>query len=129
MYKKHIKKPSILGKGYLGQQTLGQRFAYKKHTPKGFAKQYKTIEDLPMPIDFYQAEIANFTEYGDSWAWGCCPFHWDRNPSFAMNIDTGGFCCMSTNCGIKGANIVSFVSQLHGLDLHDSINFLENWHE
>ena len=30
----------------------------------------------------------------DSWVTARCPFHHDRNPSFAFNRDTGQWCCL-----------------------------------
>lgn len=122
------KKPSILGKGYLGQQTLGQHFAKSKYTPLIPYKQQKRSAELPLPADFYHAEIDGLREYKDGWAWGCCPFHPDGNPSFTINLESGAFRCMSSSCGVKGGGIVSFVSQLHGLDIRESIHYLEVWH-
>ena len=129
MNNKNIKKPSILGKGYLGQQTLGQRFATNQYNKFTLVKQKKPKAILPLSIDFYNVEIEGFREYNNNWAWGCCPFHPDSNPSFTMNLESGAFRCMSSSCGIAGSNIVSFVSQLHGLDMHNSLRYLENWHE
>lgn len=122
------KKPSILGKGYLGQHTLGQRSAKTKYTYLSSFKQQRRKSQLPLPVDFYNAEIEGFREYKDGWAWGCCPFHPDGNPSFTMNLESGAFLCMSSSCGVKGGGIVSFVSQLHGFDLREAISYLEDWH-
>lgn len=122
------KKPRILGKGYLGQQTLGQRSAKTKYTYLSYFKQQSRKSQLPTPADFYNAEIEGLREYKDGWAWGCCPFHPDGNPSFTMNLESGAFRCMSSSCGVKGGGIVSFVSQLHGFDLREAINYLEDWH-
>lgn len=122
------KKPRFLGKGYLGKQTLSQRFANTKYTYLNSFKQQRRKQLLPLPADFYNAEIDGLREYKDGWAWGCCPFHPDSNPSFTMSLESGAFRCMSSSCGVKGGGIVSFVSQLHGLDLREAINYLENWH-
>jgi len=38
------------------------------------------------------------TSYGSSWAVGPCPLHDDTSPSFALNLDTGGWVCYA-GCG------------------------------
>ena len=116
------KKPSTPGMGYLGRQTLGKRIAngkYSDHKPM-------TQPELPTPEEFYTTEINGLLEYQNSWAWGCCPFHPDSNPSFTVNLETGAFRCMSSNCGVRGGNIVSFVSQLYGIGYREALNYLED---
>lgn len=99
------------------------------HQKTNQIKRFKTTAngELPCVQDFYSAEIDALVEYANGWAWGSCPFHPDSNPSFTVNLVSGAFRCMSSNCGVKGNNIVSFVSQLHQLNYTDSRKFLENW--
>lgn len=51
------KKPSILGKGYLGQQTLGQRFAKSKYTNLTSIKQQLSEAKLLTCAGTYSAEM------------------------------------------------------------------------
>jgi len=87
----------------------------------------KKVRQVPCPADFYATEIDGLKEYRHGWAWGCCPFHADSNPSFTVNLETGAFRCMSSSCGVSGPSIVSFVSQLHGLSFSEARRQLENW--
>lgn len=121
-----MKKPSFPGVGNLGQQSLGQRIATTKFTSTYRANQRGHKLVLPTPADFYSAEIEGLREYNDNWAWGCCPFHPDSNPSFTVNLESGTFRCMSSSCGVKGSGIVSFVCQLHGLNVRQALAFLED---
>jgi hypothetical protein len=122
-----MKQPSVLGKGPLGQQTLGQRFAKTHYTNKTAVTHRPRKVALPSPDEFYTAEIEGLKEYSDGWAWGCCPFHADSNPSFTVNMESGAYRCMSSNCGAHGGSIVSFVSELHGLDWREALDFLGDW--
>lgn len=70
--------------------------------------------------------VAQFKESGDDWAWGCCPFHSDRNPSFCMNLATGSYRCLSGHCGTHGPNIVSFVCALFEFEKREALEYLEN---
>jgi hypothetical protein len=119
MTRGHMKKPSNGCNRYLGQQrTFGKQAAINNYSS------YKA-NPLPTPEDFYEQEIEGFSVGSDSWASGCCPFHDDHNPSFAMNLESGGYFCRSSNCGAKGGNMVTFVCALHGLTPRDAYRFLE----
>lgn len=61
----------------------------------------------------------------DGYAWACCPFHDDNNPSLCINVESGWYKCMSSNCGETGSNIVGFVSQLLGLEYAEARRYLE----
>ena len=123
-----LKKPSLLGKGKLGQQSLGQRVAKPNHSNKSLTKQHHNYDDLPSATDFYSAEIVAYRETGNGWATGLCPFHNDNLPSFAMNLTTGSYFCRSSSCDASGGGIVSFVSRLHAFENNsDAIDFLSSW--
>jgi hypothetical protein len=123
--KPQMKKPSGVGKRHLGQQhNFARHAAYSNYNKPQFKK--STIQ-LPSPADFYASQIENFNESDDDWAWGCCPFHDDHNPSFCMNLRTGWYACKSSNCGATGKSIVSFVSARDGFSVPEAIRFLEGW--
>lgn len=44
---------------------------------------------------------------GTQWI-ACCPFHADTHRSFAMNAETGQFCCYAEHCGAQGG-LLSFL--------------------
>ncbi len=120
------KKPGSVAKRYPGQQhNFARSIAQRNHSkPNSFAKPYRKAI-LPSPADFYASEIEGFSEGNNGWASGCCPFHDDQNPSFAMNLESGGYKCLSSNCGVSGGSLVGFVCALHGLSARDAYRFLE----
>ena len=119
------KNPSAVFRQQLGKQK-NQRFAASNYSNISSYKQSKHKRILPTPEAFYSSVVEGFMERDDNWAWGCCPFHADNNPSFCMNLVSGFYKCMSSNCGETGTNIVSFVGALHALSRKDAISYLEN---
>jgi DNA primase len=67
------------------------------------------------PAVVFNDLLPDLAEASNGFAWACCPFHDDSNPSFSVNLRTGWYRCFSTSCGQAGPNIVSFVSALLGL--------------
>ena len=120
------KKPSSVGKRYPGQQqNFGHPVARRNDSKPSWLTNSNRTSVLPSPADFYASEIEGFSEGNNGWASGCCPFHDDHNPSFAMNLDSGGYKCLSSNCGASGGSLVGFVCALHGLSARDAYRFLE----
>ena len=120
------KKPGSVGKRYPGQQHhFGKQVARANYTKFNPVAKHYGRSVLPSPADFYASEIEGFSEGNNGWASGCCPFHDDHNPSFAMNLDSGGYKCLSSNCGVSGGSLVGFVCALHGLSARDAYRFLE----
>lgn len=76
----------------------------------------------------YANLLPDLRQTHDVWAWACCPFHDDNNPSFSVNTRSGAYRCMSSNCGARGGSLVGFVSALHGCDIREAIKFLEEQH-
>jgi len=117
-----MKKPGVLGRGLPGRQQLGAtKVAYRNYTKQPRAPH------LPSPEEFYEAEIDKFSVTSGSFAWGCCPFHADRNPSLCMHLESGWYQCKSSSCGATGKSIVRFVCERDGLSVADAIRYLENW--
>jgi DNA primase len=56
-----------------------------------------------------------------------CPFHPDTNPSFAINLEGGGFFCFS--CGEKGGDVVDFVMKRYGMSFKAAALSLGAWDE
>ncbi len=73
----------------------------------------------------FEDNVEGLVEYRDGWAWGHCPFHDDGNPSFSVNLESGFYRCHSASCGLTGAGLVSFVSDLLELEFADAVDYLE----
>lgn len=95
-------------------------------TPRigGLYVMFKRAEEID-PKHFYGSEIESFKLGCGEWATGCCPFHGDNSPSFAMHMGSGGFVCYATSCGESGGDIVSFVSAMYGLSRTGALRWLE----
>lgn len=85
---------------------------------------FRRAEEIE-PERFYSTEIEKFERGHGGWAIGCCPFHGDNTPSFAMHMHSGGYVCHATSCGERGGDIVSFVGALHGLSRTGAAHWLE----
>jgi hypothetical protein len=86
---------------------------------------YRRAEEID-PEVFYNAEVERFQRGDSEWAIGCCPFHADTNPSFAMHMESGGFVCHATTCSVRGGDIVGFVSASYGLTRRGAVHWLED---
>ena len=53
--------------------------------------------------------------------WGCCPFHNEKTPSFAVNEEKGFYHCFG--CGEHG-DIISFTMKSENIDFKDAISEL-----
>jgi DNA primase len=61
------------------------------------------IDGISLEIDIVAwttERLTNAKQRSESWVSACCPFHDDRNPSFAVHIDEGVYACQA--CGAKG---------------------------
>ena len=85
---------------------------------------FRRAEEIE-PEQFYSTEIEKFEPGHGDWAIGCCPFHGDKNPSFAMHMQSGGYVCHATSCDERGGDIVGFVSVLQGLTRWEAVHWLE----
>lgn len=77
------------------------------------------------PEVVYQDLLPDLSYGNNGFAWACCPFHDDNNPSFCVNVESGWYKCMSSNCGATGSNMVGFVSQLFGYEYAEARSYLE----
>lgn len=53
--------------------------------------------------------------------WGCCPFHHEKTPSFAVNEFEGYYHCFG--CGESG-DVIKFVEKLEGVDFISAVKTL-----
>ena len=123
-----MKKPGSGGNHYPGQQrTFGKQAARAHHTRRAATSMFYRPSELPSPSSFYATQVQQFKEGRDGWASGCCPFHADENPSFVMNMESGGYKCLSASCGASGGTIISFIRTLHGVSAAEAFRILEDW--
>lgn len=58
--------------------------------------------------------------------WGCCPFHHEKTPSFAVNVMEQYYHCFG--CG-KSGDVITFVREMESLDFMEAVKLLaENAH-
>lgn len=58
--------------------------------------------------------------------WGCCPFHNEKTPSFAVNADDGVFHCFGCK---ESGDVISFVQKFESCEFYDAVKILaENAH-
>lgn len=77
------------------------------------------------PAVVYEDLLPDLSHGSNGFAWACCPFHDDNNPSLCVNVESGWFKCMSSNCEATGSNIVGFVGRLLGCTYAEASNYLE----
>jgi len=53
--------------------------------------------------------------------WGCCPFHHEKTPSFAVTEDTGTYHCYGCH---KGGNVITFIMNIENISFYDACVFL-----
>lgn len=53
--------------------------------------------------------------------WGCCPFHFEKTPSFAVNETDQYFHCFG--CGVSG-DVIAFVQKYENLDFMEAVQLL-----
>ena len=62
--------------------------------------------------------LRSLKEGTDGWMVACCPFHEDRNPSFAFNRKTGKWCCFA-GCGKGGP--FDYIMQTSGKSFKETL--------
>lgn len=80
--------------------------------------------NLPSPTEYYQDQGIHLRGSSE-WTSTLCPFHKDKRPSLRININSGGYICMS--CHAKGGDIVSFHMRKFGLSFKDACIALGVW--
>lgn len=90
---------------------------------KGFGSDW--LEKLKQNNDI--VTVANkyitLTKRGKTW-WACCPFHFEKTPSFAINEVEQYYHCFG--CGASG-DVISFVQKFESLDFYDTCKKLAEY--
>ena len=50
-----------------------------------------------------------------------CPFHDDKTPSFQVYVETGTYCCFSTNCRAGTGDVIDFIERMERCSTHEAI--------
>ena len=90
---------------------------------KGFAGlSPQWLDELKSKIDIVQliGSSVSLTRKGNLW-WGCCPFHHEKTPSFAVDERRGFFHCYGCH---EGGDVISWVQKTDNLDFMDAVKFL-----
>lgn len=90
---------------------------------KGFSSEW--IEKLKSNNDIVTvaSKYINLTRKGKTW-WACCPFHFEKTPSFAINEIEQYYHCFG--CGASG-DVISFVSKYESFDFYDACKKLAEY--
>lgn len=90
---------------------------------RGFSSEW--IEKLKQNNDIVTiaSKYINLTRKGKTW-WACCPFHFEKTPSFAINEYEQYYHCFG--CGASG-DVINFVSKYETLDFYDACKKLAEY--
>lgn len=90
---------------------------------KGFSQDF--IEKLKQNNDIVTtiSKYINVTRKGKTW-WACCPFHFEKTPSFAINEIEQYYHCFG--CGASG-DVINFVCKYESLDFYDACKKLAEY--
>lgn len=81
-----------------------------------FLEKLKYNNDLVSVISKY----VNLKQSGNTY-WGCCPFHHEKTPSFAVNSMEQYYHCFG--CG-KSGDVIKFIEEMESLDFMDAVKLL-----
>ena len=67
----------------------------------------ESIDEVNNRVDIVSivGEYVPLVQKGDTW-WGCCPFHNEKTPSFAVNPSKRLFHCFGCGAGLSGAFVI-----------------------
>ena len=90
-----------------------------KGFPSDWLEKLRQSNDIVSTISKY----ITLTRRGKTW-WACCPFHFEKTPSFAVNEMEQYFHCFG--CGASG-NVIKFVEKYESLDFYDACKKLAEY--
>lgn len=80
---------------------------------------------MPQTFDLLRDFGFQFREARGKWRTTTCEFHDDHSPSMRVNVETGGWCCMS--CGASGGDAVAYLMARTGGDFVNCAKALGAW--
>lgn len=90
-----------------------------KGFPSDWLEKLRQSNDIVSTISKY----TTLTRRGKTW-WACCPFHFEKTPSFAVNEIEQYFHCFG--CGASG-DVIKFVEKYESLDFYDACKKLAEY--
>lgn len=80
------------------------------------------IEDLKQAVSLLQVVGAKvkLEQRGEEW-WGCCPFHNEKTPSFAIKNKGGDQVFFCQGCG-KGGDVIRFIEYIDNCTTKDALD-------
>lgn len=84
-----------------------------------FVEKLKFNNDLVSVISRY----VPLQEKGNTY-WGCCPFHHEKTPSFAVNSMEQYYHCFG--CG-KSGDVINFIKEMESVDFMEAIKILADY--
>ncbi|MBQ9145817.1 MAG: DNA primase, partial [Clostridia bacterium] len=80
------------------------------------------LDELKQKVDIVQLISASvaLSRKGNLW-WGCCPFHHEKTPSFAVDERKGYYRCYGCH---EGGDIISWVQKTESLEFMDAVKYL-----
>ena len=114
---------TLLGRGRVTQRPSSRGSSLRRN--KSLARQGWTPCRVEPSIVFEDL-LPDLKEANSGFAWACCPFHNDNNPSLCVNLISGWYRCASSSCGATGSNIVGFVGRLLALESHEARRYVES---
>lgn len=90
-----------------------------KGFPSDWLEKLRQSNDIVSVIGKY----THLTRKGKTW-WACCPFHFEKTPSFAVNEMEQYFHCFG--CGVSG-DVIKFVEKYESLDFYDACKKLAEY--
>ena len=87
---------------------------------KGFSSEW--IDKLKFNNDIVTtlSKYVTLQKKGKTW-WACCPFHFEKTPSFAVNEYEQYYHCFG--CGASG-DVIKFVEKIENIDFYDACKIL-----
>lgn len=86
----------------------------------GFSPEWKEELKQNNNIVSVISKYVPLKQKGKTW-WGCCPFHMEKTPSFAVNEYEGFFKCFG--CGV-GGDVITFIQKIESCDFYDACKLL-----
>jgi len=92
----------------------------EKELDKGFSTAW--IDELKLKNDIVSviSKYSNLQKKGKTW-WTCCPFHFEKTPSFAVNEYDQYYKCFG--CGASG-DVIKFIEKIESCDFYDACKIL-----
>ena len=90
---------------------------------KGFSQDWLDKLKSSNDIVTTASKYINLTKKGKTW-WACCPFHFEKTASFAINEYEQYYHCFG--CGASG-DVIKFVEKFEALDFYDACKKLAEY--